>query len=154
MKKSSSKLDVIKDLTQKLLDLLEIKASFTIEEKEDIVGINIQTDSPGLLIGYHGEALSSFQLILSMIVWQKLGQWTRILVDVGDYRDQRKKALERIALSAAQKVKFSGKEYEFSPMSANERRIIHLVLSDNPDVLTESKGEGKERRIVVKPKSK
>lgn len=145
---------VIEKFTQKLLDLLEVKANFKVEEQTDGFTINFETENPGILIGYHGETLSSFQLLLSMMVYRKFGEWVRILVDVGDYRTQRKAALERIALSAAQKVKFSNQEYELPPMNASERRIIHISLTENPDVETESKGEGRERRVVVKPKSK
>lgn len=144
---------IIEELVQELVKLLGVEIKFTVEEEEGVVNVKLETDNPGILIGYHGETLFSLQLILSMIIYRKLGEWARIVVDVGDYRLRRKQILERMALSAAQKVKFSKEEYAFTPMSAGERRIIHIALSENPDVVTESQGEGFERRVVVKLKN-
>jgi len=146
------KTEAIKKFTQELLDNLGVKATFLVEEKEGIVKINFQTDNPGILIGYHGQTLSAIQLILSLITYRKLGEWTKIVVDVADYRQRREETLKRMAFSAAQKVKFSHQEQELPPMSSSERRIIHLALSDDSEVETESRGEGKERRVVVKPR--
>lgn len=144
---------IIQKITQELLEHLEIAAQFTMEEKEDLVKINFQTDNPGILIGWHGETLNSLQLILQLMVYRRIGVWTRILVDTGDYRQRRTEALGRIASSVAQKVKFSGSEQELPPMNASERRIIHLALADETDLETESRGEGQDRRVVVKPKN-
>ncbi len=153
MKKEESLLEKIKNLTQKLLDFLEVDATFKIEEKEGLFNIDLQTENSGVLIGYHGETLSAIQLILSMMVFRDLSEWPRIIVNIGDYRQRRQEALERMAASACQKVKFSGSEYELPAMSAAERRLIHIALASNPDVETESRGEGRERRVVIKPKS-
>ncbi len=153
MKKEESLLEKIKNLTQKLLDFLEVDATFKIEEKEGLFNIDLQTENSGVLIGYHGETLSAIQLILSMMVFRDLSEWPRIIVNIGDYRQRRQEALERMAASACQKVKFSGGEYELPAMSAAERRLIHIALASNPDVETESRGEGRERRVVIKPKS-
>ena len=153
MKKEESKTDKISQFAQKLLAVLEITANLKIEEKDGIFNLELETENPGILIGYHGETLSAFQLILSMMTYRELGEWSRIVVNIGDYRQRRQEALERMAASACQKVKFSGQEYELPPMSAGERRIIHLALSDHPDVETESRGEGRERRVAIKPKS-
>lgn len=153
MKKEESLPGKIKNLTQKLLDVLEVNATFKIEEKEGLFNIDLQTENQGMLIGYHGETLSAFQLILSMMVYRDSNEWPRIVVNIGDYRQRRQEALERMASSACQKVKFSGGEYELPAMSAAERRLIHVALASNPEVETESTGEGKERRVVVKPKA-
>jgi spoIIIJ-associated protein len=152
VKISKDNLKVIKEIVDELLKLLEVEVKPVIEEKDGLVNIQFQTDNPGILIGYHGDTLASLQIMLSMMVYRKLGFWVRILVDVGDYRERRKETLDKMALSAAQKVKFSGQEYAFPPMSSGDRRIIHIALSENPDVATESQGEGFERRVVVKPK--
>lgn len=146
-------LKVIKGIVDELLKLLEVEVKPVIEEKDGLINIQLQTDNPGILIGYHGDTLASLQIMLSMMVYRKLGTWVKILVDVGDYRERRKETLDKMALSAAQKVKFSGQDYAFPPMSSGDRRIIHLALSENPDVTTESQGEGFERRVVVKSKA-
>lgn len=137
---------------KEILEDLKIEASFRLEEKEGVFFVNLETSTPGILIGYHGRTLSAIQRILSLIVFRHLNQWPKIILDIGGYRQKREEALKKMALSIAQKVKFSGQEQELPPMSAPERRIIHLVLSKDSKVETESIGEGKERRVVVKPK--
>ena len=149
---SKDNLKVIKEIVDELLKLLEVEVKPVIEEKDGLVNIQLQTDNPGILIGYHGDTLASLQIMLSMMTYRKLGSWVKILVDVGDYRERRKETLDKMALSAAQKVKFSGQDYAFPPMSSSDRRIIHIALSENPDVTTESQGEGFERKVVVKPR--
>jgi spoIIIJ-associated protein len=148
------KLAEIKQIAAKLLKQLDLPVTARVELKEENnFTVQLETDNPGLLIGYHGETLAAFQLILNKVVYRQTGEWLRIVVNVGDYRERRSESLERMALSAAQKVKFSGEEYSFSPMSPAERRIIHLTLADHPDVVTESTGEGRDRRVVVKLKT-
>lgn len=150
--KKTGNLAAVKLLTQKLLDLLTLPVHFEIDEEKDAININLETDSPALLIGYHGETLASFQFILSIMAYRKLGEWVRIVVDVADYRQRRQETLERMALSIAQRVKFSGEQYFLLPMAPLERRIIHLALANQPEVETVSEGEGHQRRVVVRPK--
>ena len=142
----------IQDLSQKFFQLLDGQVKVSVSPEEELVKIQAETADPGVLIGYHGERLYALQFLLSLMVFRKLGEWRKVVVDVGDYRIKREEALERMALSAAQKVKFAQEEYLFPPMPAAERRVIHLVLSTHPDVLTESRGEGRDRYLVVIPK--
>jgi len=148
------KIQSTKEITEQLLKLLLLEAKVEVKEDKENNAINvaIETEEPGILIGYHGETLSSLQLMLGIMVSKKINEWVRVVVNVGDYREKREEVLKRMALSAAQKAKFSQEAVTLPPLSGNERRIIHLVLTDNPDVITESEGEGEERRVVVKPK--
>jgi spoIIIJ-associated protein len=144
----------IKDLekiTKDLFSHLEVPADFQIKKEEDLVVIHLKSDEPGVLIGYHGQALDAFQQMITLMAFRKFGQWVRILVDVEDYREKRKETLERMAQSAAQKVKLSGQNETFPPMSSFERRIIHLALADQPEVETISEGQGNQRHIIIKP---
>jgi spoIIIJ-associated protein len=149
------KIQTTKDITEQLLKLvlLEAKVEVTEDKENNAINVAIETEEPGILIGYHGETLSSLQLMLGIMVSKKINEWVRVVVNVGDYREKREEVLKRMALSAAQKAKFSQEAVTLPPLSGNERRIIHLVLTDNPDVTTESEGEGDERRVVVKPKT-
>lgn len=148
------KIKATKEITEELLKLLLLEAKVEVSEDQENKAINvaIDTEEPGILIGYHGETLSSLQLMLGIMVSKKINEWVRVVVNVGDYREKREEVLKRMALSAAQKAKFSQEPVTLPPLSGNERRIIHLALTDNPDVITESEGEGEERRVVVKPK--
>jgi spoIIIJ-associated protein len=145
--------ELIKKTAQKILNLLEIEATPKIKiEDNNIYYLNIKTPDPGVLIGYHGENLYSLQLILSLIIYKKTGSWQKILVDVGEYRQKRTEALKKIALNAAQKVKFTDESLALPYLNSAERRIVHLTLADHPEVTTESQGEGPSRRVIVKIK--
>lgn len=148
----NKKLKIIEEKLKNILNLIGEEAEFKIEEKEGEIFVNLQPENPGILIGYHGKTLSALQLILSLMVYRQLKEWVKVIVNVGDYRQRREEILKRMALSAAQKVKSFRQPQELPPMSSAERRIIHLTLANDPEVQTESLGEGKERRVVVKPK--
>lgn len=139
---------------EKLLGLLglegEVKAA--IDEENQAILVQIEVDDPGTLIGYHGETLAAFQLLLGIITNQDLKEWTRVIVNVGDYREKREETLQRMALSAAQRAHFSGQPVALTQLSAAERRIVHLALKDHQEVETYSEGEGLQRRLVVKPR--
>lgn len=141
---------IIKEITQKLFDLLQMKVNFTLKKEEEIFIIQLKTEEPGILIGYHGQALAALQHIITMMAFKKLGEWIRILVDVEDYREKRKEVLERMAVNMAEKVKISGQSQILPPMSSFERRIVHLTLANHPEIETVSEGEDEQRYIVIK----
>lgn len=134
---------------------LEIPITTKIDFDEDSGVLNIQLDSEeaALLIGFHGETLQAMQLILSFVAHKSSGEWVKTLVNVGDYRQKREEQLKKLALNLAMKVKFSGEAQAVPNLIPSERRAIHLILADHPDVYTESEGEGRERQLVIKPKS-
>ena len=142
------------EVTVELLKLLEVEVKIKAEEdkENEAIRIQIETSDPGILIGYHGETLSSLQLILGIVVSKKIGEWIRIIVNIGDYRQKREETLHRMALTAAQRAKFSNEPVALPPLTPSERRIIHIALSGHPDVISESEGEGENRRVVVKPR--
>lgn len=148
-------LKTIKETTEELLEKLGVKTEVEVnEDKEnDLALVQIESENPALLIGYHGETISALQLVLGLLVYKKTSDWQRVSVNVGDYRERRRESLEGLAKSALQRVKFAGEPYALPPLPPAERRIIHLILADNTEVTTESEGEGRERRVIVKPKS-
>ena len=126
--------------------------NLTIEKKDEAIWIQFQTGDSALLIGYHGETLSSLQLMISLIVSQALGSWQKIVVNVNNWREERDEQLKVLAANFAQRVKFSGKPQILPPLSSSERRVIHLYLSDYSDVESVSQGVGRDRRLLIKPK--
>jgi len=148
----ADKTKTFEKITNELFSLLETKVGLEIKKEEDGVAIQLTTDEPGILIGYHGQALQALQLLITMIGFKKNGEWTRVLVNVGDYREKREESLTNMAKSLAQKVKFSGTSQSLPPMSSAERRIIHLALIDDQEVETISESEGRDRHVVIKPK--
>jgi len=148
----ADKTKTFEKITNELFSLLETKVGLEIKKEEDGVAIQLTTDEPGILIGYHGQALQALQLLIAMIGFKKNGEWTRVLVNVGDYREKREESLTNMAKSLAQKVKFSGTSQSLPPMSSAERRIIHLALAEEQEVETVSESEGRDRHVVIKPK--
>ncbi len=142
------------ELVKELLSQISVEAQISVSETEDLIQVQLETPEPAVLIGYHGETLSSLERVLGLIVEKRTGEWKKLTINVGDYRERREETLKNLALTTAQRVKFSGNPWPLPPLSASERRIVHLILGDHPDVYSESEGEGKTRRIVVKPRSK
>jgi len=143
----------IKKITKELiLEKLELAAQIKVEKDEDNFRIIVDVQDPGLLIGYHGETLNAVQHLLKVLVFAKTNQWPSLVVDVADYRQNREKVLQSMAISAAQRVRHSQKALALSPLSSYERRVIHLIISGEEGVVSESEGEGNERRVVIRPK--
>lgn len=146
----------IEKLTNEFLEKIGFaNIKTTIIKKEDLYKINLEIDKEdeqGILIGYHGETISALQLLLSIFIYRKEKKWVKILVDVGDYRNQREEQLKELALKAAQRVKFSGRPVSLSGLSSFERRAVHMVLKEDLEVESFSEGEGKWRTLVVAPR--
>jgi spoIIIJ-associated protein len=81
-----------------------------------------------------------------------MGRRASIIIDAGEYREKRIKALERLAAEVAAEVAETGKERVMPQMSASDRRAIHMFLKDSPSVTSISRGEGRDRRLVIGPK--
>ena len=119
----------------------------------NVVGEGADREALGSLIGRKGERLSALQHLVNLMLSRRTGQWTRVLVDVEDYRGRRERQLVDLATRAAQRVVETGKMLQLEPMPALERRWIHLSLRDNADVSTQSIGEEPNRRVVVLPRN-
>jgi spoIIIJ-associated protein len=119
----------------------------------NVVGDGPDREALGSLIGRKGERLSALQHLVNLMLSRRTGQWTRVLVDVEDYRGRRERQLIDLAARAADRVAETGKMLQLEPMPALERRWIHLALRDNADVSTQSIGEEPNRRVVVLPRN-
>lgn len=154
MVKTTPEFKASQTITKKLLILMGFKdAKVDCSQNEEVINVAIDCENPGILIGFKGETIFSLQLILSLMIYKKLNKWQRIVVNVADWREKREETLKALALSTAEKVKLSGQSSYLNHLNAAERRVVHMVLADHPDVITESEGEGYERRLVVKPKT-
>ena len=119
----------------------------------NVVGDGPDREALGSLIGRKGERLSALQHLVNLMLSRRTGQWTRVLVDVEDYRGRRERQLVDLATRAADRVGETGKMLQLEPMPALERRWIHLALRDHPEVVTQSIGEEPNRRVVVLPRN-
>jgi spoIIIJ-associated protein len=143
-----------REILEELLGHMGLEVTVSVEtgdtSKLDVRGGEGDKEALGALIGRKGERLSALQHLVNLMLSRKLGSWTRVLVDVEDYRGRRERQLHEIALRAAERVKESGKMLQLEPMPALERRWIHLALRNNPDVATQSIGEEPHRRVVIR----
>ena len=148
----------IKDITEKLLKLVDVDGDFEILESKDAdvesIEIVLNTKDTGVVIGYHGDTLEGLQLVLSLCVARKLGRFVRISIDVGDYKKNRTEWLKTLALETKDRVLVDGKEMAIPELKSWERRVVHLLLEGDEKVVSESQGEGRDRVLVVKPKVK
>ena len=108
-----------------------------------------EKEALGALIGRKGERLSALQHLVNLMLSRKMGAWTRVLVDVQDSRGRRERQLVEVATRAADRVDETGQMLQLEPMSALERRWIHLALRDREGITTQSIGEEPMRRVVV-----
>jgi spoIIIJ-associated protein len=149
------KVSLTQKLADTLLDLMGTKAKAVVsEDKEnEAIKVDIETEKEtGLLIGRHGETLDALQVILGMMVFQESKEWVRIIVNVGDWREKQEDQLKNLALQAAERARETGEPQSLFNLNASQRRIVHMVLTDEKDIETESSGEGKERYLVIKQK--
>lgn len=144
----------VKNITEDLLKRLGIKGQVTVDVDETgAYRVHIETEETGLLIGFHGKTLESFQIILGLLVSKELATWVKVYVNVGDYREKREEALMLMAQHAAERALSTNRPIELQRLSASERRVIHLTLAGDERVETESVGEGLSRILLVKPKA-
>ena len=149
--------NVVRDLLEKMHVNAAIDAKIG-EAADDmdsrVILINIQGDDLSFLIGRHSEVLHSLQYITSLIVGREVGHWIPLVIDVQGYRERRERQLRQMAARMADQVAKTGRRISLEPMTATERRIIHLALRDNDQITTESIGEEPNRKVVIYPKDK
>lgn len=157
---SSEDVDVggmAKEVLENLLSLAEISASVNLGAKgsgdEAVIPLDIEGEDLGILIGRRGETLSSLQYLVNLIVSRRLKSRVGVVVDVEGYRQRRYESLRLLARRLADQVRSTGRSLTLEPMTAGERRIIHLELRDDPYVTTQSIGEGEARKVAILSKS-
>jgi spoIIIJ-associated protein len=143
--------EIAADYIEGLLDILD--ADGDIDELVsagrpvvEVVGARLQT-----LIGPRGATLEALQELTRLAIFKQTGEPSRLLLDVGGFRDQRRKELAATARNAVEKVKQHGEVVKLEPMSAFERKCVHDVVNATPGVESESEGVEPNRRIVISP---
>lgn len=151
--------EVAVEIIAELLEKMHVKGQVSgyMTEPDDLTGqrvniIDIKGDDLGVLIGPRGETLDSLQFLSRLMVAHRLHRRSNFVVDVEGFRQRREQALTRLAERMAEKARQRGEAIGLEPMSAYERRIIHMTLRNSEDVYTESTGEGKQRRVRIIPK--
>ena len=140
----------VEEFLDKLIENLPKRnLNYEVKAEEENILVNIDGEDTGYLIGYRGEVLNSLQNILTNIASKDVDGKVRIQLNISGYREKRKKDLENLADKIAKNVIKTKKSISIEPMSAYERKIIHLRLQDSDKVTTHSVGEEPYRKIVV-----
>ena len=146
------KINIIKKTIEELLNIMHFKGDVAIDDLQlDDVLVNIQTEHAGFLIGQAGANLDALQHIARILVNKKNKEPIQFILDVNNYRRQRIELLRDLAENMANQELSEKVALTLQPMSAYERRIIHLALVNKPEISTESIGQDLERRIIIKP---
>lgn len=142
----------VEEFLKEFLNKISPEAKTTVEIKDKCLYISIHGENIGNLIGYRGETLYSIENILKAIANKKSENRVVVRLDIEDYKQKRVETLEEVAKKKASIVERTGKMITLEPMKAYERKIIHSVLQDNPNVETRSIGQEPKRRIVITKK--
>jgi spoIIIJ-associated protein len=153
--------EATKQVLEELLSLMGLPARVSLSDEFTVtgensevvsVGLNIEGEDLGIIIGRRGQTMVSLQQIVRLIMSHKMQVKVPIVLDVENYKQRRCEGLRLLANRLAEQVKVRKTPFSMEPMSAFERRVVHLALADHPDVTTESTGFGESRKVVIIPK--
>lgn len=134
-----------------LVDAMGIDATVDAHDAGDAIAVDVITKETGLFIGQKGETIDAIQYLLNVAVYKNRPFAKRIVVDSEGYRQRRIEAIQGMAHRTARRAVRERRPLSLPPMSAAERRVVHLFLQENPKVTTSSEGKDDARKVVVNP---
>jgi spoIIIJ-associated protein len=138
---------ILKDIST----LMGFDVSVDVSEDDERILVNVSGEEADALVGRKGQTLDALQYLVSKIINKDGGAEKQVVVDCEGYRQRRVEALEQLALQLGEKATQTGRVVAVNPMSAHDRRVIHMTLRDNPAVSTRSEGDGDNRRLLIVP---
>jgi spoIIIJ-associated protein len=141
----------LRELVERIAVALGAPVAVAISEDDESIVATLTGPDLGLVIGKHGKTIDAIQYLANAIVWRGYEERKSVVVDAAGYRERRRASLEQLADRAAGEASASRKEVPLEPMSAVERKIVHLYLQEREDVETTSEGTEPNRFVVVKP---
>jgi spoIIIJ-associated protein len=139
-------------LVAQIVRVLGVDADVEARDEPEAIVVTCTGPDVGLLIGRHGQTIDAMQYLLNAVGWRAYGEERKeVVVDAAGYRARRKSTLEALALRVAERVRDSGEREELEPMTAVERKVVHLRLKEVPGVGTASEGTEPNRYVVVLP---
>jgi spoIIIJ-associated protein len=144
-------LDEVKDLVATILDAMNFDARVEAYDAGGFIAVDVVSEDTALFIGQKGETIDALQYLVNVAAFKERDFFKRIVLDAEGYRQRRVEAIQGMAHRTARKALRERRTVEMPPMNSSERRVVHLYLSDNPNVTTESEGTGDGRRVMVSP---
>jgi len=143
----------LKVYLQGIVDSAGLKANISVREEEDGLYASINGEKVGVLIGRRGKTLNELQYLSNVVLHRQFSGFKKmVIIDVENYRSRRERTLTQLAKSIARRVRLEGREQVLEPMTPQERRIIHLALQDFAGIVTYSKGEEPNRKVIIAPR--
>jgi spoIIIJ-associated protein len=147
----SDLVDDVRSLVERIAYELGVRCEVEVREDDTGVHVECRGGEVGALIGRFGQTIDAIQYLVNAIVARREGERIEVTIDAAGYRDRRREMLERLALRSAERVVESGEPVELDPMSAVERKIVHVRLKEVDGVETSSAGVEPNRYVVVSP---
>ena len=144
-------LDEVRDLVTSVMDAMNFDASVEVYDAGGFIAVDVALEDTALFIGQKGETIDALQYLVNVAAFKERSFFKRIVLDAEGYRQRRVEAIQGMAHRTARKAIRERRTVEMPPMNSSERRVVHLYLSDNPNVTTESEGTGDGRRVMVSP---
>lgn len=142
----------IKEFLENILKDMGLSVTFESKIRDKQITIKMYSDNNKILIGRNGQTLQALTTIVKQVVYNNINNYPYLILDVENYKEKKIKYLERLAKNIAREVASTKNPVELENMNSYERRVVHNILTDNPDVYTESVGVEPERHVVIKPK--
>jgi spoIIIJ-associated protein len=142
----------VRELLERIVGAIGVQAQLEIEEDDETLTAAFSGRDLGLLIGKHGQTIDAIQYLANAIVYRgQMENRKAIVVDASGYRERRKASLDALALRSAERAASAGQRVELEPMTAVERKVVHVRLKDYPGVTTSSEGTEPNRFVVIEP---
>ncbi|HET7272952.1 MAG TPA: RNA-binding cell elongation regulator Jag/EloR [Rubrobacter sp.] len=144
-------LDEIRELVASILDAMGFDARIEVYDAGGFIAADVAPDNTALFIGQKGETIDALQYLVNVAAFKERPYFKRVVLDAEGYRQRRVEAIQGMAHRTARRAIRERRTVELPPMNSSERRVVHMFLSDNPRVTTESEGSGDNRRVKVSP---
>jgi spoIIIJ-associated protein len=141
----------VRGLVERIVEELGVRGRVVVREGADGLHVDCVGGDAGVLIGRYGQTIDAVQYIVNAIVARRGGERVEVTVDAAGYRERRRAMLERIAVRSAERARNEGAPVELEPMTAVERKVVHLRLKEFDGVETSSEGTEPNRYVVVSP---
>jgi spoIIIJ-associated protein len=142
----------VRDVVEHILDAIGVRAEIEIDEDDERMTATVVGRELGLVIGKHGQTIDAIQYLANAVVWRGRGDERKaVVVDAAGYRARREEALASIANRSAERAVSTARSVELEPMTAVERKVVHVCLKEYPGVVTRSEGTEPNRFVVIDP---
>ena len=142
----------VREVLERIREAIDVRAGLEIAEDEETMTATFVGGELGLVIGKHGQTIDAIQYLVNAVVWRGRGDERKaVIVDAAGYRSRREASLSALAQRSAEQAVSSAGSVELEPMTAVERKVVHLCLKDFPGVATRSEGTEPNRFVVIDP---